>query len=121
MVFQRFLEQVCSCLGQHDGHGQSFIKALFAIRLHADSPSFYMHVSCRFLSRSSATIYSLTGSINKIIVAVLGILLFNESSNIQNLASIAVGLGASILFVMAKSAPQTQPKSPLTKAPPGAS
>ncbi|KAG1680828.1 hypothetical protein FOA52_008161 [Chlamydomonas sp. UWO 241] len=37
-----------------------------------------------FLSRSSATIYSLTGSINKILVAVLGILLFNERSSWQS-------------------------------------
>ena len=57
------------------------------------------------MSRSTATVYSLTGSLNKIIVAVVGIVLFREPSNIQNIVSIGVGLMAGIVFVLAKSQP----------------
>ena len=63
---------------------------------------------CRYVSRSTATVYSLTGSLNKIIVAVAGIVLFREPSNTRNLFSIAVGLAAGIVFVLAKSHPHTQ-------------
>lgn len=56
-----------------------------------------------YVSRSSATVFSLTGSLNKIIVAVAGILLFREPSSLANLFSIAVGLSAGIIFVLAKT------------------
>jgi hypothetical protein len=53
--------------------------------------------------QTTATIYSLVGALNKIPVAVVGILAFHESTNPQNLASILIGLGAGIVFVMAKA------------------
>jgi len=55
-----------------------------------------------FLSQTTATIYSLVGALNKIPVAVLGIIAFNESTNPNNLASIVIGLGAGVLFVRVK-------------------
>ncbi|GAX75932.1 hypothetical protein CEUSTIGMA_g3375.t1 [Chlamydomonas eustigma] len=55
-----------------------------------------------FLSQTTATIYSLVGALNKIPVAVLGIIAFNESTNPKNLASIVIGLGAGVLFVRVK-------------------
>jgi GDP-mannose transporter len=56
-----------------------------------------------FLSQTTATIYSLVGALNKIPVAIVGILAFHEATNPQNLLSIMIGLGAGILFVMAKA------------------
>lgn len=56
-----------------------------------------------FLSQTTATIYSLTGALNKIPVAIVGIVAFHEASNPQNLASIALGLAAGVLFVFAKT------------------
>jgi GDP-mannose transporter len=56
-----------------------------------------------FLSQTTATIYSLVGALNKIPVAVVGIVIFHEASSPQNLASIFIGLGAGILFVYAKA------------------
>eukprot|EP00775_Hariotina_reticulata_P009771 gene9771-9928_t len=56
-----------------------------------------------FLSQTTATIYSLVGALNKIPVAVIGILVFKDPTNPQNLASILIGLGAGILFTYAKS------------------
>ncbi|KAG2436209.1 hypothetical protein HXX76_006521 [Chlamydomonas incerta] len=58
------------------------------------------------MSRTSATIYSLTGSMNKVVVAVVGMYAFREPVNFTNLLSIAMGLGAGFLFVFAKSTPQ---------------
>lgn len=58
------------------------------------------------MSRTSATIYSLTGSMNKVVVAVVGMYAFREPINFTNLLSIAMGLGAGFLFVFAKSTPQ---------------
>jgi len=56
-----------------------------------------------FLSQTTATIYSLVGALNKIPVAVVGIVIFHEHSSPQNMASILIGLGAGILFVGIKS------------------
>lgn len=56
-----------------------------------------------FLSQTTATIYSLVGALNKIPVAVVGILAFKEASTPQNLASIFIGLGAGVLFAYAKA------------------
>ncbi|KAG2452842.1 hypothetical protein HYH02_002188 [Chlamydomonas schloesseri] len=58
------------------------------------------------MSRTSATIYSLTGSMNKVVVAVVGMYAFREPVNFTNLLSIAMGLGAGFLFAFAKSTPQ---------------
>eukprot|EP00798_Chlamydomonas_sp_ICE-L_P015234 gene15234-21316_t len=55
-----------------------------------------------FLSQTTATIYSLTGALNKIPVAIVGLVGFNEPTNPKNLASIIIGLGAGVLFVKAK-------------------
>ena len=54
--------------------------------------------------------YSLTGSLNKIIVAVAGIILFKEPTNTNNVSSIIVGLAAGIVFVLAKSQPTAAKK-----------
>lgn len=56
-----------------------------------------------FLSQTTATIYSLVGALNKIPVAVVGIMAFAEPTNPKNLSSILIGLGAGVLFVTAKS------------------
>ena len=44
--------------------------------------------------QTTATIYSLVGALNKIPIAIVGIMLFKEASSLQNLASIMIGLGA---------------------------
>jgi len=59
----------------------------------------------RFLSTTTATSYSLVGSLNKIPVAVIGLVAFNVPWNAENLASILVGLFAGIIFVKAKQMP----------------
>jgi GDP-mannose transporter len=56
-----------------------------------------------FLSQTTATIYSLVGALNKIPVAIVGILAFKDPTNPHNLASILIGLGAGILFTFAKA------------------
>jgi GDP-mannose transporter len=55
-----------------------------------------------FMSTTTPTSYSLVGSLNKIPVAIAGILLFNAQTTPANLASICVGLIAGVLFVKAK-------------------
>eukprot|EP00878_Enallax_costatus_P027595 GHUV01029727.1.p1 GENE.GHUV01029727.1~~GHUV01029727.1.p1 ORF type:complete len:378 (+),score=84.17 GHUV01029727.1:231-1364(+) len=45
-----------------------------------------------FVSLTTATLYSLVGSFNKVVVAAVGIWWFGESTEIRNLASIAAGL-----------------------------
>eukprot|EP00199_Chlamydomonas_sp_CCMP681_P000717 CAMPEP_0119105772 /NCGR_PEP_ID=MMETSP1180-20130426/3641_1 /TAXON_ID=3052 ORGANISM="Chlamydomonas cf sp, Strain CCMP681" /NCGR_SAMPLE_ID=MMETSP1180 /ASSEMBLY_ACC=CAM_ASM_000741 /LENGTH=432 /DNA_ID=CAMNT_0007090911 /DNA_START=55 /DNA_END=1353 /DNA_ORIENTATION=+ len=54
------------------------------------------------MSRTSATIYSLTGSLNKVVVAVCGMWYFSEPCSAINLASIISGLVAGCLFVFAR-------------------
>lgn len=55
-----------------------------------------------FLSTTTPTTYGLVGSLNKIPVAIVGILLFNAPTTTTNLVSIGVGLAAGVLFVRAK-------------------
>ncbi|GAX78300.1 hypothetical protein CEUSTIGMA_g5742.t1 [Chlamydomonas eustigma] len=63
------------------------------------------------MSRTSATLYSLTGSLNKVLVAAVGMWLFKEPTNVTNLVSIIMGLGAGLLFVFAKTKPISAPIS----------
>eukprot|EP00197_Chlamydomonas_leiostraca_P015765 CAMPEP_0202881308 /NCGR_PEP_ID=MMETSP1391-20130828/36339_1 /ASSEMBLY_ACC=CAM_ASM_000867 /TAXON_ID=1034604 /ORGANISM="Chlamydomonas leiostraca, Strain SAG 11-49" /LENGTH=473 /DNA_ID=CAMNT_0049563971 /DNA_START=12 /DNA_END=1432 /DNA_ORIENTATION=- len=60
------------------------------------------------MSRTSPTIYSLTGSLNKVIVALVGMWFFREGTNMLNLLSIATGLAAGFLFVFARSTSKQQ-------------
>lgn len=55
-----------------------------------------------FLSTTTPTTYGLVGSLNKIPVAIVGILMFNAPTSRTNLISIGVGLAAGVLFVRAK-------------------
>ena len=64
---------------------------------------FMSFASLWFLSTTTATTYSLVGSLNKIPVALIGLFAFNVPWNLQNLASVMVGLVAGIIFVKAKS------------------
>lgn len=50
-----------------------------------------------------ATIYSLVGALNKIPVAVVGMLGFHEPTNPKNMGSIIIGLGAGVLFAQIKA------------------
>lgn len=58
-----------------------------------------------FLSSTTATTYSLVGSLNKIPVALIGLVAFNVPWSLQNLFSILLGLGAAVIFVAAKRGP----------------
>jgi GDP-mannose transporter len=55
-----------------------------------------------FVSLTTATFYTLTGSCNKIVVAAAGIWMFGESKELRNLASIAVGLAAGCFLPFVK-------------------
>ncbi len=54
-------------------------------------------------TQTTATIYSLVGALNKIPVAIVGLLVFKEPTNAKNLLSIIIGLLAGVLFVQAKN------------------
>jgi len=55
------------------------------------------------MARTSPTIYSLTGSLNKVVVALVGMWYFKEPTTAVNILSIVVGLCAGILFGFAKN------------------
>jgi len=55
-----------------------------------------------FLSTTSATTYSLVGSINKVPLACIAVILSQAPVKLNNGLSISIGLAASILFVWAK-------------------
>lgn len=79
-----------------------FLTAAIASSLLAFCISF---ASLWFLSSTTATTYSLVGSLNKIPVALLGLVAFDVPWSPQNLLSILVGLGAGVIFVRAKQPP----------------
>ena len=78
-----------------------FLLAAGASALLAFGISF---ASLWFLSTTTATTFGLVGSLNKVPVALLGLVAFNVPYNMQNVASILVGLAAGIVFVKAKQA-----------------
>lgn len=55
-----------------------------------------------YLSRTSATTYSITGSLNKIPTVIFGYLFFATETSVWNLLSVAFGLGAGLMFTYAK-------------------
>lgn len=55
-----------------------------------------------FLSRTSATTYSITGSLNKIPTVVFGYIFFATQTSFWNLLSVAFGLCAGLCFTAAK-------------------
>lgn len=62
-----------------------------------------------FMSLSSATLYTLTGSMNKFAVAAAGLWLFGESREPRYVASIVVGLAAGGLLPFVKMKHRTVP------------
>ncbi|KAL8132999.1 GDP-mannose transporter GONST1 isoform X1 [Apium graveolens] len=61
-----------------------------------------------FLHQTSATTYSLVGSLNKIPLSVAGILLFKVPTSLENSASILFGLVAGVFFARAKVRERSQ-------------
>jgi GDP-mannose transporter len=55
-----------------------------------------------FLSTTTPTTFSLVGSLNKIPVSLIGLLLFETGISLPNLASVLVGLCSGVMFVIAK-------------------
>lgn len=76
-----------------------FLVAVAATCLVAFGISF---ASLWFLSTTTATTYSLVGSLNKIPIAIIGLLAFNVAWTYPNLLSVVVGLVAGVIFVRAK-------------------
>lgn len=56
-----------------------------------------------FLSTTTPSIYSLVGSLNKVPLAVIGLLAFNSPWTMPNLLSILIGTGAGVVFVVVKN------------------
>lgn len=56
-----------------------------------------------FLSCTTATMFSLVGSLNKIPLAILGMLLFKAPTSTNNIISVMIGLAAGVVFAHAKS------------------
>lgn len=56
-----------------------------------------------FLSCTTATTFSLVGSLNKIPLALLGMLLFKAPTSLNNVISVMTGLAAGVVFAHAKS------------------
>ncbi|KAK4256799.1 hypothetical protein QN277_006478 [Acacia crassicarpa] len=61
-----------------------------------------------FLHQTGATTYSLVGSLNKIPLSVVGILLFKVPTSMKNSASIFFGLLAGVTFARAKMREKSQ-------------
>lgn len=70
-----------------------------------------------FLSTSTPTTYSLVGSLNKVPIAVLSLMLFQDRNlhNPHNLASVGIGLLAGVVFVVAKTRRDPAPAAPPAK------
>lgn len=61
-----------------------------------------------FLSCTTATTFSLVGSLNKIPLAILGMLLFKAPTSTNNVISVMIGLAAGVVFAHAKASSSVQ-------------
>lgn len=61
-----------------------------------------------FLHQTGATTYSLIGSLNKIPLSIIGILLFKVPTSLENFTSILFGLLAGVFFAKEKMRERTQ-------------
>ena len=66
-------------------------------------PHLRSFTSLWFLSTTTPSIYSLVGSLNKVPLALIGLLAFNAPWTMPNLLSILVGTLAGVVFAVAKS------------------
>jgi GDP-mannose transporter len=55
-----------------------------------------------FLSTTTPTTFSLVGSLNKIPVSFIGLILYESTWSLPNLLSICIGLASGVMFVIAK-------------------
>lgn len=83
-----------------------------ALHHHAPPPALTCllptHCPCSFtslwfLSTTTPSIYSLVGSLNKVPLALIGLLAFNVPWTVPNLLSILVGTAAGVVFVVVKN------------------
>lgn len=102
-----FLTLVCSgelgsFLNEPQLRNPAFLVPAFMSGLVSFGISF---ASLWFLSTTTPTTYSLVGSLNKLPIALLSLYLFKDrnSSNPRNLASVAIGLAAGVVFVWTKA------------------
>jgi len=70
-----------------------------------------------FLSCTTATMFSLVGSLNKIPLAMLGMVLFKAPTSTNNVISVMIGLAAGVVFAHAKS--QSGAQAPAREPSPG--
>lgn len=71
--------------------------------------SFFISIaSMWFLSCTTATTFSIVGSLNKIPLAILGMLLFKAPTSINNTISVLIGLAAGVVFAHAKATSNLQ-------------
>lgn len=61
-----------------------------------------------FLSCTTATTFSLVGSLNKIPLATLGMMLFKAPTSTNNIISVMIGLAAGVVFAHAKATSRVQ-------------
>jgi len=61
-----------------------------------------------FLSTTTPTTYSLVGSLNKIPLALIGLVSFNAKPSLQNTMSVGIGLLAGVVFGYVKSRPSKE-------------
>jgi len=64
---------------------------------------FISFASLWFLSTTTPTIFSLVGSLNKVPLAFIGMVLFHDPTTPSNIAAICIGLVAGVFFARAKS------------------
>uniref|UniRef100_M1D393 GDP-mannose transporter n=1 Tax=Solanum tuberosum TaxID=4113 RepID=M1D393_SOLTU len=105
-------------------HIEDFATCIFICRPLLQLPTFWLvttfsgllglaisFTSMWFLHQTSATTYSLVGSLNKIPLSVAGIFLFHVSTSLENSASILFGLLAGVFFARAKMQDKSQTRS----------
>lgn len=66
-------------------------------------PRTHSHTLAHTSTHTSTHIYTHNHTHTQIPVAIIGIIAFKEASSPKNLASIALGLAAGVLFVVAKT------------------
>ncbi|KAI9320579.1 hypothetical protein BX666DRAFT_2017725 [Dichotomocladium elegans] len=90
---------------------------MWAIVFSGTSAFAMSYASAWCVRTTSSTTYSMVGSLNKLPIAISGIVFFNDPATLSNVAAIFIGFVAGVVYSYAKAFSSTKPSIPIQSYP----
>ena len=82
----------------------------FTMILSGLSSVFISYTSAWCVRVTSSTTYSMVGALNKLPIAISGLIFFNDPVTLPKVSAIAVGFGAGLVYTLSKIRQNSKPK-----------